>query len=179
MKALILNGSPRKGNTCTITEALKKGFENLKDVQVKEIMADRVSVSPCIACDQCGCEGNCVSDDDTNDVLKEVMEADMIVFATPVYWWGITAQLKLIIDKFYAQSSNLHNQQKKIGVITVGEAEQSEPQYKLISDQFACICDYLGWNLVCSKSYTATAADELKKETDSVKEIEGLWECFA
>ena len=41
----------------------------------------------------------CVAADDTNRVIDSLVDADMIVFGTPVYWWGMTAQLKLVIDK--------------------------------------------------------------------------------
>ena len=50
MKVLLLNGSPRKGNTYAALEAVKKDLENVSDIQVKEIIASDVNVSPCIAC---------------------------------------------------------------------------------------------------------------------------------
>ena len=66
MKALLLNGSPRQGNTYTALEALKKGFANIEGLEVGEIEATNVDVSPCVACDTCGETGKCVFDDDTN-----------------------------------------------------------------------------------------------------------------
>ena len=86
MKVLLLNGSPRKGNTYAALEAVKKDLENVSDIQVKEIIASDVNVSPCIACESCGSGNGCVFDDDTNDVIEAVVEADAVVFATPVYW---------------------------------------------------------------------------------------------
>ena len=171
MKILLLNGSPRKGNTYTALEAVKKGLENAADVQVKEIIANDVNVSPCIACEGCGMKDGCVLDDDTHEVVDSVVEADAIVFATPVYWWGITAQLKLIIDKLYSKGSVLGSG-KKIGVIVTGEAQQDDPQYQIITKQFECICDYLGWNIGFVKTYTAAAADELGKNKKAMEELE-------
>lgn len=178
MKALLLNGSPRKGNTCTALDALKKGMRNISDLEIREVKANDVSVSPCIACEKCGTNSHCVYKDDTNDIVEAVAEADIIVFATPVYWWGVTAQLKTIIDKFYCKVESLHNLKKKIGVIVIGEADQDDPQYEIIPKQFACICDYLGWDLAFSKTYTAAAADDLAKSEESIKEIEALWNAF-
>ena len=175
MKALLLNGSPRQGNTYTALEALKKGFANIEGMEVGEIEATNVDVSPCVACDTCGETGKCVFDDDTNEVVAAVEEADVIVFATPVYWWGITAQLKLIIDKLYSRCEPLKETSKKVGIIAIGEAEQDDPQYGLIAKQFDCICEYLGWDIVFCNTYSAGAVGELAADEKAMAEIEGLW----
>lgn len=178
MKALLFNGSPRKGNTCAALDALKKGMKHMQDVEIQEVNAEDVSVSPCMACLICDRDGYCTFDDDTNDIIDAVLEADVIVFATPVYWWGMTAQLKVIIDKFYSRSKRLQDLDKKVGVLVIGEAEQDDPQYEIIPKQFACICDYLGWEIVFSKTFTAADVDDLAKSEESIKEIEGLWKAF-
>lgn len=175
MKALLLNGSPRQGNTHAALEALKKGFANVNGLEAGEIEATNVDVSPCVACDTCAEIGKCVFDDDTNEVITAISEADMLVFATPVYWWGITAQLKLIIDKLYSQGTKLKEQEKKVGIIVIGEAGQDDPQYELIAKQFECICQYLGWEIVFCNTYTAGAADELAANEKAMAEIEALW----
>lgn len=176
MKALLFNGSPRRhGNTYTALEALKNGLKNVENLQVREIRADDVSVSLCIACQQCGTDSSCVFDDDTNDIVNAVMESDIIVFATPVYWWGMTAQLKVIIDKFYSQCSKMHELKKKVGIIVIGEAEQSDTQYRIIPKQFECICDYLGWDIAFSGTYTAAEPGDLAKDTEAMTELENVW----
>lgn len=179
MKALLLNGSPRKGNTCAALEALKRGFANIEDLEIKEINADDAGVSPCIACESCKPSGSCVFDDDTNDVIEAVMEADILVFASPVYWWGLTAQLKTIIDKFYCNIEGLKAKKKKVGLLLVGEAEQDNPQYRIIREQMECISDYLGWEMAFCKSYTAYYVGDLEKLTDATAEIEALWKTIS
>lgn len=175
MRALLLNGSPRQGNTYAALEALKKGLANIAGLEVGEIEATNVDVSPCVACDTCAETGKCVFDDDTNEVIEAIMEADIIVFATPVYWWGITAQLKLIIDKMYSKASALKETSKKVGIIAIGEAEQDDPQYGLITKQFDCICDYLGWDIAFCHTYTAGAVGDLSADEKAIAEIEALW----
>lgn len=93
----------------------------------------------------------------------------MIVFATPVYWWGVTAQLKLVIDKCYCRGANLKG--KKVGVIAIGGSPTTNVQYELIRKQFECIKDYLGWDIVFSKSYYATDIDELAGNTAAIEEL--------
>ena len=175
MKALLLNGSPRQGNTYAALEALKKGFKNIEGLEVGEIAATDVDVSPCVACETCAEIGKCIFDDDTNEVTEAVLEADMLVFATPVYWWGITAQLKLIIDKLYSRGTQLKECSKKVGIIVIGEARQDDPQYDLISKQFECICQYLGWEIVFCNTYSAGDVNDLAANEAAISEIEGLW----
>ena len=88
----------------------------------------------------------------------------MILFATPVYWWGMSAQLKLIIDKCYCRGMQLKN--KKVGTIVVGGSPVDSIQYELIDKQFDCMAKYLSWDLLFQKSYYATAKDELSKNQD-------------
>jgi len=96
----------------------------------------------------------------------------MIHFATPVYWWGMSAQLKLIIDKCYCRGLQLKN--KKVGTIVVGGSPVDSIQYELIDKQFDCMAKYLSWDMLFKKSYYATARDELEKNKDSMNELEGI-----
>lgn len=177
MKALLINGSPRKGNTYEALKAVIRGFGNINGMEMSTVDAAKVKVAPCMACDACTENGRCVFNDDTNPIMDAVMESDMIVFATPVYWWGVTAQMKTIIDKLYSKVSAIQADKagKKIGLIVTGEAEQDNPQYKLIEKQFRCICEYLGWELIFSKSYTALAPDELASNRNAISQLENLW----
>ena len=175
MKALLLNGSPRKGNIHTALESLKKGFSNIDGLSASQIDATKVKVSCCIACEQCGKTKGCVFKDDTNKILDEIIDADILVFATPVYWWGISAQLKVIIDKFYCRQESLKASGKQVGLIITGQLPADDVQYQLISRQIECISDFLGWKLVFCKAYSAYDADDLAKNTDALSEIEQLW----
>ena len=174
MKVLLMNGSPRKGNTLTALEALKKGLTAMSDVEVTEIVCEDKTIIPCRACDACGSMSRCIFADDSPEINAQVEAADAIVFATPVYWWGMTAQMKLIVDKFYARGSKFHGLKKKVGSIVVGEAEQDDPEYEIIAKQIWCICDYLGWDVAFQKSYTANKRDELAANEAALSEIEGL-----
>lgn len=176
MKVLLLNGSPRQGNTYTALNVLKRGMQNISDLEITEIRADDVTVASCKACEFCTENGFCVCHDDTNEIVTAAVTADAIVFATPVYWWGVTAQLKVIVDKFYSQGAKLHELKKKTGLIVIGEATQDDPQYEIIPKQFQCICDYLGWEMAFFRTYTAAAADDLSKDDNAIKELESLWE---
>ena len=170
MKIAIVNGSPRKGNTYTAINALINGTAGKHDIDIIE--ADKLNISGCKGCGVCQCHKGCVAKDDTNATVDRLVNADMIVFATPVYWWGMTAQLKLVIDKCYCKGMLLKN--KKVGLITVGGAPMGSIQYELISKQFRCMADYLGWDMMFDITFSANGKDELSVNTEAVKELENI-----
>lgn len=111
MKIVIINGSARKGNTLTAIQAFCKGLSREHSVEI--IQADQLHIAPCKGCDHCQCIKGCVDQDDTNPTIDKIVAADFILFASPVYWWGISAQLKQVIDKCYSKGQLLKH--KKSG----------------------------------------------------------------
>ena len=99
---LIVNGSPRmQGNTRKILKTLENSIQENMQANVEFIDICKHPLQGCINCDSCRKNGGkCVHDDDTNLLMEKVLASDVIVFGSPVYWMGITAQLKLFIDKF-------------------------------------------------------------------------------
>ena len=164
MKIVIINGSARKGNTLTAINAFIKGASGKNEIEV--IQPDKLHISPCK-----GCRG-CVDQDDTNPSIDKIVAADMILFTTPVYWWGMSAQLKLVIDKCYCRGLQIKG--KKVGVIVVGGSPVDSIQYELIQKQFDCMAHYLSWDMLFQKSYYATAKDELSKNAGAMDELEKL-----
>ena len=169
MKIVIINGSARKGNTLTAINAFIKGASEKNEIEIIE--PDKLNIAPCKGCGVCQCSKGCVDKDDTNPTIDKIAAADMILFATPVYWWGMSAQLKLIIDKCYCRGLQLKN--KKVGTIVVGGSPVDSIQYELIDKQFDCMAKYLSWDMLFKKSYYATARDELEKNKSSMNELEG------
>ena len=174
MKIVIINGSARKGNTLAAINAFIKGASEKNKIEIIE--PDKLNIAPCKGCGVCQCSKGCVDKDDTNSTIDKIAAADMILFATPVYWWGMSAQLKLIIDKCYCRGLQLKN--KKVGTIVVGGSPVGSIQYELIDKQFDCMAKYLSWDMLFKKSYYATARDELEKNKDSMNELEWNWKKF-
>ena len=170
MKIVIINGSARKGNTLTAINAFIKGADEKNEIEV--IAPDKLHISPCKGCGACQCHKGCVDQDDTNPTINKLVEADMIRIATPVYWWGMTAQLKQVIDKSYCRGLQL--KEKKIGLIVVGGSPLDNIQYELICKQFDCMASYLSWNMLFQKCYYANARDELAKDVDAIQKLENL-----
>ena len=149
MKIVIINGSARKGNTLTAINAFIKGASEKNEIEIIE--PDKLNIAPCKGCGVCQCSKGCVDKDDTNPTIDKIAAADMILFATPVYWWGMSAQLKLIIDKCYCRGLQLKN--KKVGTIVVGGSPVDSIQYELIDKQFDCMAKYLSWIVAPLEGY--------------------------
>ena len=102
MKILILNGSPRlHGNTSKVVRTLDSMLAQEHTVELLDICS--MQLSGCVACDVCKANGrHCVRPDESDAVIRKIAEADAVIFGTPVYWWGMSAQLKMVVDKFYS-----------------------------------------------------------------------------
>ncbi len=108
-KVLVLSSSPRiGGNSDLICDALIKGVKYAGNEAVKLNIA-KMCISPCLGCDYCQShEGACVQKDDMEQVILEMQKADIVVFATPIYFYNMSAQLKIVIDRTYCTYQNLH-----------------------------------------------------------------------
>ena len=102
-KIIVITGSPRKnGNSFAMTEAFIKAAED-KGRTVTRFDAAMKQVGGCHACETCFKTGKvCSFDDDFNTIAPAILEADAVVFSTPVYWYSIPAQIKGVIDKMYS-----------------------------------------------------------------------------
>lgn len=103
MKILVLNGSPRKnGNTEILADAFIRGAKE-SGHEVVKFDTGSMKIGACRACDYCHSHnGECVQKDDMTSVYETMRSADMVVFASPIYWFAMSAQVKLAIDRFYA-----------------------------------------------------------------------------
>ena len=103
-KIVILNGSPRKnGNTAALIEAFTQGAESAGH-QVTAFFLDGMEIH---GCKGCFCGGKdpaspCVQKDDMDKIYPAYREADVVVLASPLYYWGISGQLKCAFDRLFA-----------------------------------------------------------------------------
>jgi len=102
-KIVVITGSPRKeGNSFAMTEAFIKAAEK-KGHSITRFDAAFKNVGGCHACETCYKTGKaCSFDDDFNEIAPIILEADAVVFTTPVYWYSIPAQIKCVIDKLFS-----------------------------------------------------------------------------
>ena len=102
-KIVLLTASPRaKSNSTAMAQAFSTAITE-KGAELVSIDAAHSGVKGCIACDNCFRDGRpCCFDDGFNSIMEEIISADAIAFATPVYWYTFPAGIKAVIDKFYS-----------------------------------------------------------------------------
>ena len=102
-KIVVITGSPRKaGNSFAMTDAFIQAAQ-AKGHTVARFDAAMMKIGGCRACETCFKTGKaCSFDDDFNTIAPAILEADVVVFTMPVYWYSIPAQIKGVIDRIYS-----------------------------------------------------------------------------
>ena len=104
MRILVLNGSPRpNGNTAAMVSTFREAAEE-KGHQVVVFNVCKMNIKGCLACEYCHGKGHgaCVQKDDMQEVYDALKDTEMIILASPIYYHGISGQLKCVIDRFYS-----------------------------------------------------------------------------
>ncbi|MCR5515777.1 MAG: flavodoxin family protein [Lachnospira sp.] len=104
MKILVLNGSPRlNGNTARMVKTFHQAAEK-HGHQVKIFNVCKMNIKGCLACEYCHGKGHgkCVQKDDMQEIYAELNDTEMLILAAPIYYHGISGQLKCVIDRFYS-----------------------------------------------------------------------------
>lgn len=148
-KIMILNASPRKGgNTEAMGKALITGAEGAGHM-VEKIDVCRLSINPCSGCYGCamGKGDPCVQKDDMKIVYEALDRADAVVFASPLYWWHFTAQMKTVIDRLFAvaASNNMHIPKKEVALLIAAEDAREENFTQIVPYYETCLVKNLGW----------------------------------
>lgn len=120
-KVLVLSASPRKGgNSDVLCEQFIQGAESAGHLPQKIYVTDK-KINYCIGCNACQENGgNCIHKDDMEGIMDLLCETDVIVLATPVYFYSMAAQLKALIDRTYSRFTEIAN--KEIYLIVTGAA---------------------------------------------------------
>lgn len=119
MKITVLFGSPnRHGSTSILVENFVRGAtEAGHECEVLDVC--HMNIHPCRGCVACGYEGPCVQKDDVEQIRAKLVASEMVVFATPLYYYGMSAQLKIVVDRFCAYNSSLNSKHLKSALLTV------------------------------------------------------------
>lgn len=122
MKVLALCGSPRKGGNSEILldEVLRGAGE--AGWQVEKVHLQDLGLSPCRACYACRGKGVCIQKDGADELLEKMVDSDAIVLASPVYFYSVSAQMKILIDRTLPRYTELIDK-KLIFILTAADEE--------------------------------------------------------
>ena len=123
-KVLILSGSPRKGgNSDILCDQFAKGVLEQGN-EVEKIFIAEKNIAPCNGCYFCkNSGGKCVYNDDMGDILQKIIDCDVLVLSSPVYFYSISAQLKIVIDRTVARWTEIANKELYY-ITTAAEADE-------------------------------------------------------
>lgn len=130
MKTVAIVGSPRKDGNCDIL--VNKLLEKI-DGEKSIYYLNELDIGFCKACQACQ-KGDCVKDDDARKIITEMLEADLFIFSSPIYYGQMSGQAKTLIDRFYQVSQNPDKTLEGTKVIEI--FTQAQP-----SDAFAAYID--------------------------------------
>ena len=119
MKVTVITGSPHKKGTYALLA--DKFIEGAKEVGHEVLRFDAAfeDVKPCLACDYCAShDGECVHKDAMNTWYEKLIDSDMVVFVTPLYYYAMSAQIKAVIDRFHANNAKLAGNKKAMLLAT-------------------------------------------------------------
>lgn len=164
MKIVILNGSPHlNGATSDMANAFAKGAKE-NGHEVVAIHVAHKKISGCMACEYCREKekGICAQKDDMQEIYPEILSADMVVFASPIYYFTLSAQLQAVIHRTYA--IDVPQNVKKVALIM---SSGSKYVYgPAITEYFQSIVEY--WGVENAGIYTANGhqnkSEEKRKE---------------
>ena len=145
VRILVLAGSPRlQGNSDLLADAFIDGVRQ-NGHWVDKVNVARLKISGCIDCQYCfSHEGKCVQRDDMDEIYPLLDQADVLVFATPVYFYNFSSQLKCVIDRFYARALIGHKI-SKCALLATGADLADTAVFEPILATYRAIAGYLKW----------------------------------
>ncbi len=160
MRILVLNGSPHiDGPTSDMVSAFAAGAREAGH-EVREFNVAHMNIRGCMACEHCRSKrkGICAQKDDMQEIYPEILEADMVVFASPIYYFTLSAQLQAVIHRTYA--IDIPANVKKVALIM---SSGSKFVYgPAITEYFQSIVEY--WGVENAGIFTANGRQNKSKK---------------
>ncbi|HIW79286.1 MAG TPA: flavodoxin family protein [Candidatus Bilophila faecipullorum] len=148
-KILVLNGSPRPhGNTAALIDAFIAGAQEAGH-SVTRFDLQKMNIHPCLGCLGGGKnpDSPCTQKDDMYHIYPAYKEADILVFASPMYYWSISAQLKAALDRLFAVTEidpDYRTPSKECRLLMAAEGD-SDDNWEPVLHYYASLLRHLGW----------------------------------
>ena len=144
MKVTVITGSPHKKGTSAlladefIRGARETGWETFRFDAAFE------NIGPCLGCDRCGMgSAPCVQKDAMHTLLPELLDSQAVVLVTPLYYFGFSAQIKRVIDRFYSKTGALTGGKKVYLLATSYDAQ--DWTMNALTVHYETLAKYMGW----------------------------------
>lgn len=170
---LVIVGSPRRnGNTEMLADAFIKGAEEAGNT-VKKIHLNGMSLHGCTDCKYCFTHlGECSQQDDIQQIYPELYKADMLVLASPVYYYALSAQLKTVIDRFYVSINKAFSIRSSALLLTYADTDETSCEPALV--HYKTLAYFMKWTDKGIISVPGVSAKGDIKGHESLKRAEDL-----
>lgn len=147
-KIMVLNGSPRKnGNTAALIDQFIAGAADAGH-SVTRFNITEMNICPCLGCLKGGKDKDnpCLQRDDMDKIYPVYNAADVVVLASPLYFWSFTAQLKTVIDRIFAVSeANDYEAPRKDCLMLIAAGDDSKENFQPMIDYYKGFLQNIGW----------------------------------
>lgn len=145
MKIFIARGSPnRRGSSALLSQEFARGAREAGH-EIIDIDVAHANIRPCLGCVRCGYEGRCIQHDDMDEIRKTLLESDMLVLVTPLYYYGMSAQLKIFIDRFCSRNLSISSRNLKSALICAAW-NSDDWTFEALSAHYRTLVRYLNFN---------------------------------
>ena len=162
MKIVILSGSPHKnGTTAKLVDSFMAGAKEAGH-EITRFDTAFLNVHPCIACEKCHTsdDAKCAFQDDMVAIGKALAESDCVTLVTPIYYYGICAQLKAVIDRFYAIEPAIRKNQKTVFITAM--ADDNKETIEAANASYKAAINWLEWeDAGIVNAFACTTAEDL------------------
>ncbi|MBQ9496478.1 MAG: flavodoxin family protein [Selenomonadaceae bacterium] len=145
MKIVVINSSPHSEEQSTSRYLAKKFVDGATSAGHEIFVFDAANekTHPCRGCDQCGMDGACIFDDAIEEkLMPQMLRADLLVLVTPLYYFGMSAQLKTVVDRFYSRTTKLSG---KKSIIMATAWNTADWTMEALKNHYETLVRYMSW----------------------------------
>ena len=145
MKIVVINSSPHSEEQSTSRYLAKKFIDGATSAGHEIFVFDAANekTNPCRGCDQCGMDGACIFDDAIETkLMPQMLKADLLVLVTPLYYFGMSAQLKTVVDRFYSRTTKISGKKSMIIATAWNSAEWT---MEALQTHYETLVRYMSW----------------------------------
>ena len=145
MKIVVINSSPHSEEQSTSRYLAQKFVDGAKTAGHEIFIFDAANeeTNPCQGCDHCGTDGDCIFNDAIQKkLMPQMLEADLLVLVTPLYYYGMSAQLKTVVDRFYSRTTRLTGK-KSILIATAWNS--ADWTMEALKTHYETLVRYMSW----------------------------------
>jgi len=145
LKIVVINSSPHSEEQSTSRYLAQKFVDGAKSAGHEIFVFDAANekTNPCRGCDRCGMDGDCIFNDAIAEkLMPQMLDADLLVLVTPLYYYGMSAQLKIVVDRFYSRTTRLNNKKSMMIATAWNSADWT---MEALKTHYETLVRYMNW----------------------------------